>query len=69
MIADIANTGGRPAGTITAALFLQNFVDTTPWAHLDIAGTGWNERDVPYSGKGATGAGVRTFVELASPSE
>jgi leucyl aminopeptidase len=68
-IADIANTGGRPAGTITAALFLQNFVDTTPWAHLDIAGTGWNERDVPYSGKGATGAGVRTFVELASPSE
>ena len=68
-IADIANTGGRPAGTITAALFLQNFVDTTPWAHLDIAGTGWNERDVPYAGKGATGAGVRTFVELASPTE
>ncbi|HUS15426.1 MAG TPA: leucyl aminopeptidase [Chloroflexia bacterium] len=67
-IADIANTGGRGAGTITAALFLQNFVDDTPWAHLDIAGTGWNERDVPYLAKGATGAAVRSFVELASPS-
>ena len=67
-IADVANTGGRAAGTITAALFLQHFVDDTPWVHLDIAGTGWNERDVPYLAKGATGSAVRTFVELASPS-
>ena len=52
-IADVANTGGRQAGTITAALFLQHFVGTTPWAHLDIAGTGWNEKDVPYLAKGA----------------
>jgi len=65
-IADVANTGGRPAGTITAALFIQHFVDTTPWAHLDIAGTGWNDRDAPYAAKGATGAGVRTFVRLAT---
>ncbi|MGI8587487.1 MAG: leucyl aminopeptidase [Chloroflexia bacterium] len=68
-IADVANTGGRPAGTITAALFLQHFVSDTPWAHLDIAGTGWNERDVPYAAKGASGAAVRTFVELAAPDK
>ncbi|HMA35319.1 MAG TPA: leucyl aminopeptidase [Chloroflexia bacterium] len=67
-IADVANTGGRSAGTITAALFLQHFVGDTPWVHLDIAGTGWNERDVPYLAKGATGAAVRTFVELAGPA-
>src|SRR5579859_4095755 len=67
-IADVANTGGRSAGTITAALFLQHFVGDTPWVHIDIAGTGWNERDVPYLAKGATGAAVRTFVELAGPA-
>ena len=64
-IADLANTGGRPAGTITAALFLQQFVEDTPWVHLDIAGTGWTERDLPYQAKGASGAAVRTFVQLA----
>ena len=65
-IADLANTGGRPAGTITAALFLQQFVEDTPWVHLDIAGTGWTERDLPYQAKGASGAAVRTFVQLAA---
>ncbi|MDQ2806233.1 MAG: leucyl aminopeptidase, partial [Chloroflexota bacterium] len=64
-IADIANTGGRGAGTITAALFLQQFVEDTPWVHLDIAGTAWTERDLPYQAKGASGAAVRTFVQLA----
>jgi leucyl aminopeptidase len=67
-IADVANTGGRQAGSITAALFLQHFVGDTPWAHLDIAGTGWNEKDVPYLAKGATGYAVRTFVEIVQPA-
>jgi leucyl aminopeptidase len=64
LIADVKNTGGRPAGAITAAAFLQEFVDNTPWAHLDIAGTYWNEKDVPYMAKGPTGVGVRTLVEF-----
>ena len=40
----------------------------TPWVHLDIAGTGWNEKDVPYLAKGATGYAVRTFVEIVQPA-
>jgi len=64
-IADIKNTGGRPAGPITAALFLKEFVDGTPWVHLDIAGTYWNESDVSYMPKGPTGSAVRTLIELA----
>ncbi len=64
-IADVANTGGRPAGSITAALFLQKFVDTTPWAHLDIAGTGWTTSGSAYAAQGATGYGARTFIALA----
>ena len=64
-IADVANTGGRPAGSITAALFLQKFVDTTPWAHLDIAGTGWTTSGTAYAAQGATGYGARTFIALA----
>ena len=64
-IADFSNTGGRPAGSITAALFLKEFTGDLPWAHLDIAGTAWAEEPKPYQPKGATGVGVRTLVELA----
>jgi leucyl aminopeptidase len=64
-IADFANTGGRAAGAITAALFLKEFAGNLPWAHLDIAGTAWAEEAKPYQPKGATGVGVRTLVELA----
>ncbi len=64
-IADFTNTGGRPAGAITAALFLKEFVADQPWVHMDIAGTAWAEEAKPYQPKGATGVGVRTLVELA----
>jgi leucyl aminopeptidase len=64
-IADFTNTGGRPAGAITAALFLKEFVGDLPWVHMDIAGTAWAEEPKPYQPKGATGVGVRTLVELA----
>ncbi len=59
-IADVKNTGGRPAGTITAAWFLRDFVqDGVEWAHLDIAGTAWAEEAAGWQPKGATGVGVR----------
>jgi leucyl aminopeptidase len=64
--ADLHNIGGRPAGAVTAAMFLQDFVGSTPWVHLDIAGPGWIDEAKPYSAKGASGVGVRTFVELAT---
>jgi leucyl aminopeptidase len=68
-IADFTNTGGRPAGAITAALFLKEFAGDLPWAHLDIAGTAWAEESRPFMPKGATGAAVRTLAELAFTSE
>lgn len=58
-IADMKNIGGRPGGSITAAQFLQRFVDGCPWAHLDIAGTAWSTKDKPTVPKGATAFGVR----------
>jgi leucyl aminopeptidase len=61
--ADLKNTGGRPAGTITAGLFLKEFVGDVPWAHLDIAGTAYRDEAAPYLRKGATGAPTRLFVE------
>jgi leucyl aminopeptidase len=64
-IADFTNTGGRPGGAITAALFLKEFTGDLPWVHMDIAGTAWAEDVKPYQPKGATGVGVRTLVELA----
>jgi leucyl aminopeptidase len=64
-IADITNTGGRPGGAITAALFIKEFTGGLPWVHMDIAGTAWAEEPKPYQPKGATGVGVRTLVELA----
>lgn len=62
-IADIKNTGGREAGSITGGAFLKEFVGETPWVHLDIAGTAWTKEGKPYIPKGATGVGVRLLVE------
>jgi leucyl aminopeptidase len=66
-VADLCNSGSNRyrAGAITAAHFLQNFVDDVPWAHLDIAGTAFDVPDIPYYRSGATGVGVRLLVELA----
>jgi leucyl aminopeptidase len=62
-VADVKNTGGRPAGAVTAARFLLKFVKDAPWAHVDIAGTAWTTEERPYLLKGATGYGVRLLVE------
>jgi len=63
-IADIQNHGGRTAGAITAALFLAEFVEDTPWVHLDIAGTWRSDKDKPYIAKGATGVPLRTLANF-----
>jgi leucyl aminopeptidase len=63
-IADVKNTGGRPAGTITAAAFLQKFIPDCPWAHIDIAGTAWEEKGTAFCPRGATGVGVRLLLEF-----
>jgi leucyl aminopeptidase len=63
-IADYKNSGGRAAGTITAAAFLSKFVGDYPWAHLDIAGPAWTVKDRAYIPKGAAGIGVRLLVEF-----
>jgi leucyl aminopeptidase len=58
--ADIKNiSGGRDAGSITAATFIERFVNKLPWAHLDIAGVTWSKRDTAITPKGATAFGVR----------
>ena len=64
-IADLKNIGGRPAGAITGGMFIGSFVGDVPWIHLDIAGTVWTDKDLPYIGKGATGVAVRTLAHLA----
>jgi leucyl aminopeptidase len=61
-VADIKNSGGRPAGTITAALFLKEFAEGYPWVHLDIAGTAYTESDLGTVPRGPTGVPVGTFV-------
>lgn len=63
-IADLKNVGGRLGGAITAAMFLQEFVGKTPWAHLDIAGTAFLSADKRYLPKHATGVGVRLVLSL-----
>jgi leucyl aminopeptidase len=63
-IADMKNVGDRAAGAITAAKFLQEFVEDTPWVHLDIAGMDLDHDGRPFACKGATGFGVRTLVQL-----
>jgi leucyl aminopeptidase len=65
-VADTINTGGRPGQTIVAAKFLQKFIGDYRWAHLDIAGTSWFEKEKPYNPKGATGVGVRLLSRLLS---
>jgi len=63
-IADYKNSTGRPGGAITAAAFLSKFVGPYPWVHLDIAGPAWLTKDQAYNPKGASGVGVRLFVQL-----
>ncbi len=62
-VADLKNTGGRDGGAITAAAFLSCFVEKTPWAHLDIAGTAYVDKPLPCQPRGATGVGVRLLAE------
>jgi leucyl aminopeptidase len=64
-IADMLNSPGRPAGSITAAMFLKEFAGDGPWAHLDIAGTAWAEESKSWQPKGATGTMIRTLIEVA----
>ena len=64
-IADLKNIGGKYAGTITAGLFIGEFVENKPWMHLDIAGTAWSESGSEYISKGGTGVAVRTLYYLA----
>jgi leucyl aminopeptidase len=63
-VADLKNMGDKTAGTITAAAFLQEFVGEVPWAHLDIAGTAWGVEKSYINGKGPSGTGVRTLLQL-----
>jgi leucyl aminopeptidase len=63
-IADVVNSGGRWGGAITAAMFLKEFAEETPWLHLDIAGTAWTEEAKPWIAKGPSGIAVRSLVEF-----
>ena len=63
-IADMKNIGGRWGGSITAACFLERFVDGVPWAHLDIAGMAWSDKPRPTVPTGGTGFGVRLLTRL-----
>ncbi len=65
-VADLVNSGGRPAGTIAASAFLENFVGDWPWAHIDIAYIDLEPKGKPYVPKGATGFGLRLLIELLS---
>jgi leucyl aminopeptidase len=64
--ADLPNIGGRYGGSITAAWFIREFADPTPWIHLDIASTAWLDDAKPWLAKGPSGVAVRSFVELAN---
>ena len=64
-VADIKNLGGANAGSITAGLFLEEFVDDKPWAHIDIAGVADNETDASWRPPGCTGFGARLLAEFA----
>ncbi|MEW6051401.1 MAG: leucyl aminopeptidase [Candidatus Zixiibacteriota bacterium] len=65
-VADLVNSGGRPAGTLTASAFLGNFIGDWPWAHIDIAYVDLEKAGKPYMPKGATGFGLRLLVEMLS---
>jgi leucyl aminopeptidase len=64
-IADMKNSGGRPAGTIFGAMFIKEFVEDRPWIHLDIAGTSTTEKDAGHLAKGPSGVALRPLVRLA----
>ncbi len=64
-IADLQNTGGRWGGASSAAAFLREFAEDTPWIHLDIAGTAWMEDQKPWIAKGPSGVAVRSLIEFA----
>ena len=68
-IADIVNSGGRWGGAITAAKFLQVFVEDKPWIHLDIAGVAWMEENKPWIAKGPSGIAVRSLIEFVKSFE
>jgi leucyl aminopeptidase len=69
-IADIKNIGGgRKAGTIIGAVFIQEFVDKAKWAHLDIAGTAWADDTKPHQSKGPTGVAIRTLLRMVEKSQ
>ncbi|MCY3766665.1 MAG: leucyl aminopeptidase [Gemmatimonadetes bacterium] len=68
-IADLKNTGGGGGGAITGAAFIEAFVQDFPWAHLDIAGTAWAQKDLPHIPRGGTGVGVRLLVDLLRNKE
>ncbi|MCX8100551.1 MAG: leucyl aminopeptidase [Geminicoccaceae bacterium] len=69
-VADIKNVGrGREAGATAGAVFIQQFTNGVPWAHLDIAGTAWTSRELPLSAKGATGFGVRLLDRFVAEHE
>ena len=63
-VADIKNSGGRPAGAVTAAMFLKEFTEEYPWIHLDVAGTAYSEADMVAIPKGPTGVPTGTFIEF-----
>ncbi len=63
-VADIKNTGGRAAGSITAAMFLKEFTEEYPWIHLDVAGTAYSDSDLGTMPKGPTGTPTGTFIEF-----
>ena len=63
-IADMVNSGGRWGGAISAAMFLKEFAEDTPWIHLDIAGTAWMEEQKPWIAKGPSGIALRSLVEF-----
>ena len=67
-VADMKNVGGKEAGTITAAAFLDKFAAKYHWAHIDIAGTAWEKEGKPYIPKGGTGVGVRLLVKFLENS-
>jgi leucyl aminopeptidase len=68
-IADIVNSGGRWGGAVTAAMFLKEFVDETPWIHLDIAGVAWMEENKSWIAKGPSGVAVRSLAEFVRAYE
>ena len=68
-IADLMNTGGRWGGASTAAVFLKEFADETPWIHLDIAGTAWIDENKSWIAKGPSGIAVRSLVEFVRSFE